>query len=163
MCSAAAQAHCHFIPLFGDNYTSARIHSAWYIVNTVICLVHYSFFLCYQFVLSLRYGVFLWSSWMPFACTRNIEKWPFMRDVTWVKFPKDSNHFKRLIRLLRRADNINLNRHSRVCSRHFDKDQIRPDGHVYCWYFKHSLTSQRFIHVNIHTYYTNVVPLCSAT
>lgn len=55
-------------------------------------------------------------------------KWPFMKDVTWVKFPKEQHRINRWISLTRRADKFPINKNTRICSRHFDKEEISENG-----------------------------------
>ena len=61
---------------------------------------------------------------------RNLTKYPWMRDVTWVKFPTQATRACAWKKLFRRKDKFELTKHSRLCSRHFEVDQIRSDGHA---------------------------------
>ena len=61
---------------------------------------------------------------------RNLTKYPWMRDVTWVKFPTQTTRACAWQKLFRRKDKFELTKHSRLCSRHFEVDQIRSDGHA---------------------------------
>ena len=69
---------------------------------------------------------------------KNIDKHPWMKDLRWVKWPRhDSAAVNRWIRLIRRGgksegviDTLKITRRSRLCSRHFDQEQLSPDGHA---------------------------------
>ncbi len=66
------------------------------------------------------------------AKAKKLEKYAWMADITWVKFPRDPALVERWKKLLRlgRGDNCkaNINKRSRLCSRHFDKDQLNVWG-----------------------------------
>ncbi|XP_054767215.2 uncharacterized protein LOC129274430 [Lytechinus pictus] len=68
--------------------------------------------------------------WAHDSKRKNPDKWGWMKDVTWVKFPTDASTRATWLRLIRRKDKVNLTKKSRLCSRHFDRDQITPDGHA---------------------------------
>ena len=57
-------------------------------------------------------------------------KYPFMCGVKWVKFPTNKAEQNCWKRLLRRKDPIKLTYASRLCSRHFDLDQLLENGHA---------------------------------
>ena len=65
--------------------------------------------------------------------------YPWMQEVTWVKFPKDPARLARWKRLLRRGgkskenvvDKFIVDRYTRLCSRHFDCSDI-VDGTAKC-------------------------------
>ena len=59
---------------------------------------------------------------------KRLHIYPFMRGVTWVKFPKDSRSLARWKALCRRKDKFEITHKSRMCSRHFDQNQILENG-----------------------------------
>ncbi|XP_041470291.1 uncharacterized protein LOC121419888 [Lytechinus variegatus] len=69
---------------------------------------------------------------------QNLEKYPWMRDVRWVKFPRDEEARRRWKRLIRRdgpckygakiVKNLVMSRRVRLCSRHFDEIDIDMSG-----------------------------------
>ena len=68
--------------------------------------------------------------WAHDSKRKNPEKWGWMKAVTWVKFPTEAGTRATWLRLIRRKDKVNLTKKSRLCSRHFDKEQIDPDGYA---------------------------------
>ena len=71
---------------------------------------------------------------------KNVEKYPWMKDIKWVKWPrKDTVAVARWKRLIRRGgkvkdgyvvDELNVTRRSRLCSRHFDPGDINMWGNT---------------------------------
>ena len=51
-----------------------------------------------------------------------------MKDLSWVKFPSNQQQRMAWRKLLRRKDSFELTRNSRLCSRHFDRTDILPNG-----------------------------------
>ena len=79
----------------------------------------------------------LWSTIRFKAKTLHI--YPFMANVTWVKWLKDPSVQRRWKTLIQRerkdetgknVDVLNLTRNSRLCSRHFKKERISTDGYM---------------------------------
>ena len=68
--------------------------------------------------------------WADDAKRKNTQKYPWMKELSWVKFPRPSNRQQRTAwrNLLRRKDRFELSRNSRLCSRHFDQADILPNG-----------------------------------
>nr|XP_054760318.1 uncharacterized protein LOC129266488 [Lytechinus pictus] len=70
---------------------------------------------------------------------QNLEKYPWMRDVRWVKFPRDEEARRRWKRLIRRdgpckygakiVKNLVMSRRVRLCSRHFDEIDVDKSGY----------------------------------
>ncbi|XP_077862179.1 uncharacterized protein LOC144343540 [Saccoglossus kowalevskii] len=61
---------------------------------------------------------------------KNLQRYPWMRDVTWVKFPPKATMRATWKKLLRRQDKFEITVRSRLCSRHFDKEQLQSDGNA---------------------------------
>ena len=67
---------------------------------------------------------------------KKLHIYPFMADVTWVKWPKDLSVQRRWTALIscerkdkigKNVDLLNLARNSRICSHHFDREKISMD------------------------------------
>lgn len=70
---------------------------------------------------------------------KNLVKYPWMMNIKWVKWPKNCAAIKRWKRLVRREgktsdgsviDQLNITRRSRLCSRHFDPEDIDMWGNA---------------------------------
>ena len=64
---------------------------------------------------------------------KSVNKYPFMRDISWVKWPKDSLSVNRWKRLIRRAsgavtDQLIVTPKTRLCSRHFKTEDVNVYG-----------------------------------
>ena len=77
--------------------------------------------------------------WSHSGKRHNLQLYPWMADVSWVKWPKDRTTQNRWKRLIRRdgkdksgrhvvVDKLNITRRSRLCSFHFDKEHINTWG-----------------------------------
>ena len=70
------------------------------------------------------------SCWSNDNKLKNLQKYPWMRDVTWVKFPTNSTMRATWKKLLWRQDKFEIMARLRLWSLHFDKEQLQYDEHA---------------------------------